>query len=281
MLKKKFTKLVRTICKGELFYGEAIIDNNGTISAVHKIEGDIYGTYHITDTVIRPTKLLSPILPTNIVCIGLNYTQHAKETNLPIPTTPIVFMKTLNSLQDPFEPIIIPRSCISPPQVDYEAELAVVIGKTCKNVTVEEALDYVLGYTCANDVSARIWQSTTTQWCYGKSFDTFCPLGPVLVSPKLIPNPNNLKISATLNGTVMQKSNTSDMIFNVKQLISFLSQGTTLLPGTVILTGTPEGVGFTRKPPIFLARNDTITIEIESIGKLTNPVVEEKPISAL
>jgi len=267
---------------GEVFYGDAIIDSNGTITGVHKIEGDIYGTYHLTDTVIRPTKLLSPIQPTNIICIGLNYTQHAKETNLPIPKLPVVFMKSLNTVQGPLDPIIIPRSCISPPQVDYEAELAVVIGKPCKNVTPEEALDYVLGYTCANDVSARTWQSASSQWCYGKSFDTFCPLGPLLVSPKLIPNPNNLKISATLNGTTMQKSNTSDMIFTVKQLISFLSQGITLLPGTVILTGTPEGVGFTRKPPIFLSQNDTVIIEIESIGKLINSVVhEEKPNSAL
>jgi 2-keto-4-pentenoate hydratase/2-oxohepta-3-ene-1,7-dioic acid hydratase in catechol pathway len=272
----EFTRLVRSYCSGEVFYGEAVTDNQGDVTAIKKIEGDIYGKYRVTDNVVPVTKLLSPIQPTNIICIGLNYKQHAIETNSPIPKLPVVFMKTLNTVQNPFDPIIIPKSCITTPQVDYEAELAVVIGKACRNVSTEDALKYVLGYTCANDVSAREWQASTSQWCYGKSFDTFCPIGPVLVSPKLIPDPNQLQISAVLNGKRVQHSNTADMIFSVKHLISHLSQNMTLLPGTIILTGTPEGVGWIRKPPLLLKESDSVTIEIENIGKLTNPVQNEK-----
>jgi len=153
-----------------------------------------------------------------------------------------------------------------------------VIGKACKNVSKDKALDYVLGYTVANDVSARRWQSTPkggSQWCFAKGFDTFCPLGPVVTSTLVIPNPNRLKLSCVLNGKIVQESNTEDMIFDVPTIIEFLSQGTTLTPGTVILTGTPEGVGFTRKPPIFLSQGDHVTVEVERIGKLTNPVINE------
>jgi len=161
--------------------------------------------------------------------------------------------------------------------VDYECELAVVINRRCKNVSRAEALDYVLGYTCANDVSARDWQRSLGggQWCQAKSFDTFCPLGPVLVTKDEIPNPNNLRIKTVLNGEVMQDWTTSDMVFDVPTLIEFLSASKTLLPGTVILTGTPHGVGFARKPPVWLKSGDTVSIEIEKIGTLTNPVVNE------
>ena len=158
--------------------------------------------------------------------------------------------------------------------MDYECELAVVIGKRCKNVPRGRALEYVLGYTCANDVSARDWQSSKGggQWCRGKTFDTFAPLGPCLVTPEDIPNPNALAIRTIINGEVLQDWNTSDMIFDVPALIEFLSGSTTLLPGTVILTGTPHGVGFARKPPRFLKPGDRVSIEIEKIGTLTNPV---------
>ena len=161
--------------------------------------------------------------------------------------------------------------------MDYECELAVVIGKAAKNVSKEKALDYVLGYTCANDVSARDWQRTFggSQWCRGKTFDTFCPLGPVLVTADEIPNPNQLAIKTILNGKTMQDLNTNDMIFDVPTLISFLSGSTTLLPGTVILTGTPQGVGMAMNPPVWLKSGDVVTIEIEKIGSLTNPVVDE------
>jgi 2-keto-4-pentenoate hydratase/2-oxohepta-3-ene-1,7-dioic acid hydratase in catechol pathway len=158
--------------------------------------------------------------------------------------------------------------------VDYECELAVVIGKACKNVSKANALDYVLGYTCANDVSARDWQLKFGggQWCRGKTFDTFAPLGPCLVLKDEIPDPNKLRIQTVLNGSVMQDWNTDDMIFDVPALIEFLSGDTTLLPGTVILTGTPHGIGAARKPPVFLKDGDVVTIEIEKIGSLTNPV---------
>ena len=162
--------------------------------------------------------------------------------------------------------------------MDYEAELAVVIGKAAKNVTRENALSHVLGYTCANDVSARDWQKEGggSQWCRGKSFDTFCPLGPWLVTPDEIPNPNALHISTKVNGETLQDSSTGDMIFDVATLIEFLSGSTTLLPGTVILTGTPSGVGMARTPPRWLQAGDTVTVEIEKIGALTNPVTEER-----
>jgi 2-keto-4-pentenoate hydratase/2-oxohepta-3-ene-1,7-dioic acid hydratase in catechol pathway len=162
-------------------------------------------------------------------------------------------------------------------KVDYECELAVVIGKTCKNATEENALDYVLGYTCANDVSARDWQIEWGggQWCRGKTFDTFAPMGPCLVTKDEIEDPNNLAIKTILNGEAVQDWNTNDMIFNVKQLITFLSGSTTLLPGTVILTGTPQGVGAARKPPLFIKTGDSMTIEIEKIGALMNPVINE------
>jgi 2-keto-4-pentenoate hydratase/2-oxohepta-3-ene-1,7-dioic acid hydratase in catechol pathway len=159
--------------------------------------------------------------------------------------------------------------------VDYECELAVVIGKTARNVKRENALDYVLGYTCANDVSARDWQMKWGggQWCRGKTFDTFAPMGPCLVLKDEIPDPNTLRIKTILNGDVMQDWNTDDMIFDVPTLIEFLSGDTTLLPGTVILTGTPHGIGAARKPPVFLRAGDTVSIEIEKIGTLTNPVI--------
>ena len=158
--------------------------------------------------------------------------------------------------------------------MDYEAELAIVIGTACKDVSEAEALDYVLGYTCGNDVSARYWQNNNGgNWGWGKGFDTLCPIGPVLVTKEAIPDPQALTIKSILNGQEMQSSHTSDMIFTCARVVSWLSQDTTLLPGTVILTGTPEGVGYARDPPVFLKPGDQITIEIENIGSLTNPVV--------
>jgi 2-keto-4-pentenoate hydratase/2-oxohepta-3-ene-1,7-dioic acid hydratase in catechol pathway len=161
--------------------------------------------------------------------------------------------------------------------VDYECELAVVIGRACKNVTRAEAVNYILGYTAANDVSARDWQKSRggSQWCRGKMFDTFCPLGPCLVTPDEIPNPNALAIRTLINGEVLQDWNTDDMIFDVPALIEFLSGSTTLLPGTVILTGTPHGVGMARTPPRWLQPGDRVTVEVEKIGVLTNPVISE------
>ena len=241
-----------------------------------EIDGDIYENPVVSDRAAQVHKLLAPIVPAAILCIGLNYRKHAEEGGKPIPEFPVLFMKTPAALQHPNDPIVLPRKLRSN-TVDYECELAVVIGKKCRNVSKQNALDYVLGYTCGNDVSARDWQSKWggTQWCRGKTFDTFCPLGPALVTRDEIPNPNRLQIRTILNGQVMQEANTDDMIFDVPTLIEFLSGSTTLLPGTVIMTGTPHGVGFARKPPVWLKAGDSCTIEIEQIGKLTNPVVEE------
>ena len=185
-------------------------------------------------------------------------------------------MKGVHTVQHPGQPILIPQWMPST-QVDFECELAVVIGRRCKNVARSEALDYVLGYTCANDVSARDWQKKGggPQWCRGKGFDTFCPLGPVLVTRDEIPDPRTLKLRTRVNGEILQDSSTSDMIFDVATLIEFLSGSTTLLPGTVILTGTPQGVGMARNPPRFLQPGDDVTVEIEGIGALQNPVALE------
>ncbi|GJL53998.1 MAG: hypothetical protein NPIRA02_11300 [Nitrospirales bacterium] len=254
-----------------IHYGTPIDETSAQL-----IDGDVFGTYTITETITPIHKLLAPIVPPTILCIGLNYRAHAEETGAKLPEYPVLFIKAANSLNNPGDPIVIPT--IAPAEVDYECELAIVIGKPAKNVSRQDALDYVLGYTCANDVSARGWQKNGggKQWCRGKSFDTFCPLGPVLVTKDEIPTPNSLKIKTTLNDKTMQDSTTSDMIFDIPTLISFLSEGTTLLPGTVILTGTPPGVGFARKPPVFLKPGDQVTIEIEHIGMLINPVLEEE-----
>jgi 2-keto-4-pentenoate hydratase/2-oxohepta-3-ene-1,7-dioic acid hydratase in catechol pathway len=258
------------------------LDSNGSIhfgaeqadSSVRRIAGDIYGLHTFTHEPAKVMKLLAPIVPAQILCIGLNYRQHAAETGAKIPERPILFVKGINTLQHPGEPIEIPTRLAST-EVDYECELAVVIGRTCKNVSRDRALDYVLGYTCANDVSARDHQLKLGggQWCRGKFFDTFAPLGPCLVTPDEIPDPNALRIATILNGARVQDSNTSDMIFDVPAIIAYLSGSTTLVPGTVILTGTPQGVGMAAKPvPRWLKPGDSVSIEIEKIGTLTNPV---------
>ncbi len=244
--------------------------------SVERLTGDLYAGLTPTGETGTVQKLLAPLAPTAILCIGLNYKHHAAESGMKPPELPILFVKGLNTLQNPGDPIEIPTKLASD-EVDYECELAVVIGKPCKNVKRENALEYVLGYTCANDVSARDWQIKRGggQWCRGKFFDTFAPLGPCLVTTDEIPNPNTLKIKTILNGDTVQDWNTDDMIFDVPALIEFLSGSTTLLPGTVILTGTPHGVGMAAKPPRWLKNGDSVTIEIEKIGQLTNPVTLE------
>ncbi len=259
-------------------------DRNGNIShgalepdgTVRQIQGDLFGSFQLADSLSFPGKILAPIIPTGILCIGLNYKRHAAESGMAIPEYPVLFVKGLNSLQNPGDPIEIPASLPSG-EVDYECELAIVIGKRCKNVTRDRAMDYVLGFTCANDVSARDWQIKKGggQWCRGKTFDTFCPLGPAIVTRDEIRDPNALRICTLLNGETVQDWNTGDMIFDVPALIGFLSGSTTLLPGTVILTGTPHGVGMAAKPPRWLKPGDIVTIDIEGIGALTNPVVPE------
>jgi len=241
------------------------------------IAGDLFGDFSVTGETARVQKLLAPVEPAAFLCIGLNYRRHAEETGAKLPEYPVVFFKLPGAVQNPGDPIVLPRHLRSD-EVDYECELAVVIGRRCKNVPRRQALEHVLGYTCANDVSARDWQIKRGggQWCRGKTFDTFAPLGPALVTTDEIPNPNALPIRTTINGERRQDWNTGDMIFDVPALIEFLSGSTTLLPGTVLLTGTPHGVGMGAKPPRWLLAGDTVTVEIEKIGALTNPVEEER-----
>ena len=240
------------------------------------INGDIFGDYTVTGDSKKIKKILPPVSPPNVFALGFSYGKHAEETDVKYPEIPVVFIKATSSIVGQGEPIILPKA--GPEEVDYEAELAVIIGKKVKNVAVSNAGKYIFGYTCANDVSARDWQfhKQKHQWARGKSFDTFCPIGPYIVTADELEDPDKLTIKSVLNGNVMQNSSTSDMFFTVAEIVSNLSQSITLLPGTIIMTGTPEGVGFTREPPVFLRGGDTISVIIERIGELTNPVVIEK-----
>lgn len=207
--------------------------------------------------------------PEKIVCVGLNYRDHAEEQGTELPEAPLLFAKWPNTLIGPGEPIVIPPIT---KQVDYEAELGVVIGRRVRGTSAENALDAVAGYLCLNDVSARDLQFSDGQWVRGKSLDTFCPVGPHFVSADDVPDPQALSIRALVNGEVLQDSNTSNMIFSVAEIVAHVSQAITLEPGDLIATGTPAGVGAFRDPPIWLEPGDEVTIEIESIGALTNPV---------
>jgi len=264
-------KIIRFESGGGIHLGHEHADGRVT-----RLEGDLCGPLRDTGVVMQVGKRLAPLDPRDILCIGLNYKAHAAESNAAPPAHPVLFLKNSGTVQNPGDPIVLPRKLRSD-EVDYECELAVVIGKTCHNVSRADALGHVLGYTCANDVSARDWQRNGGggQWCRGKTFATFCPLGPVLVTADEIPDPNTLSIRTILNGHVMQDWNTDDMIFDVPTLIEFLSASMVLRTGTVILTGTPHGVGFARQPPVFLQAGDTVSVEISGIGTLTNPVVEE------
>lgn len=213
---------------------------------------------------------LAPVpRPGKLICIGLNYRDHAAESNMAIPERPVVFSKFSTAVNAPGEAVVLPATS---EQVDYEAELAVVIGRRAKNVSTKSAFDYVLGYTGFNDVSARDFQFADGQWQRGKSCDTFAPMGPFIVTADEIPDPHKLSIKLRLNGKTMQDSNTDQLIFGVPELIAFLSETITLEPGDVIATGTPPGVGFARKPPVFLKHGDQMEVEIEKIGTLNSVV---------
>ncbi|MFG0258697.1 MAG: fumarylacetoacetate hydrolase family protein [Phycisphaerales bacterium JB043] len=219
----------------------------------------------------------SPLPLRWVIGVGRNYADHAAERGADVPERPMLFTKNPASLATHEEPIVIPACCTDPEQVDYEAELAIVIGSPAKNLTHANALDHVLGYTCANDVSARWWQKKGSggQFHRGKSFDTFCPLGPHVTPVSDIPDPQSLTITGVLNGDVVQSDTTASMVFSVTELLVRISEGVTLLPGTVILTGTPAGVGAAQDPPRFLRPGDTFEVTIESIGTLRNPVVAD------
>ncbi len=242
-----------------------------------RLGGNLFQGLRDTGEPIQVKTLLAPLEPAAVFCIGLNYERHAAEANLPLPEYPAVFMKNPAAITGPDSPVLIPHVCREIPEVDYEAELGVVIGTKAKNVSEEKALEYVAGYVCANDISARRWQkhAGAGQWVRGKSFDTFCPLGPFLVTADEIEDVQNLSIQCLVNGKMLQDSNTNDMIFSVARIIAYLSESTTLLPGTLILTGTPEGVGFVRNPPVYLAPGDMLETRIQDMGVLKNPVVAE------
>jgi 2-keto-4-pentenoate hydratase/2-oxohepta-3-ene-1,7-dioic acid hydratase in catechol pathway len=212
--------------------------------------------------------------PNKMICVGLNYKRHAEETNMPLPQYPILFNKFNNTLAGHGEEISLPKVSA---KVDYEAELVIVIGKEAKYIDKENALDYVFGYCCVNDLSARDLQMRTQQWLLGKSCDGFSPLGPYLVTADEVGNPNELAIRCIVNGEVRQNSNTADMIFHCDEIVSYISQHMTLVPGDVILTGTPEGVilGYPEDKQIWLQDGDVVSIEIEKLGKLTNRMVSE------
>jgi acylpyruvate hydrolase len=210
--------------------------------------------------------------PQKIICIGVNYADHAAETGQAPPPYPTVFAKFANTLAASGDPIVLPSASAMP---DYEGELAVVIGRPGRQITEHDALDYVAGYTAFNDVSARDFQGHTSQWTMGKSPDTFGPLGLALVTADEIPDPQKLELRTMVNGEVLQQASTADMVFTVRQLIAYLSQTMTLLPGDVIATGTPSGIGAARTPPRFLRPGDTVVISIDGVTGLTNPVVGE------
>jgi 2-keto-4-pentenoate hydratase/2-oxohepta-3-ene-1,7-dioic acid hydratase in catechol pathway len=222
---------------------------------------------------LESVKLAAPIPnPDKIICIGLNYSDHAAETGSPLPDFPIVFSKYSNTVIGEGDSIVLPRVT---DMVDYEAELGFVIGRTARYVAESDALDYVAGYLPINDVSARDYQSRTSQWTMGKTFDTFAPMGPALVTADEVPDPHNLKIRLLIDGEVLQDSNTDKLIFNIPQLIASLSEVMTLEPGDIVSTGTPPGVGMARKPQRWLKAGDSVQVEIEHLGTLTNPVVAE------
>lgn len=233
-------------------------------AAVRRLSGDTVGQLP------GDARLGPPIAdPDKIVCLGLNYRDHAEETGLPLPPAPMLFAKFRNSLAGPADDIVLPRVS---ERVDYEAELAVVIGRTCKDVTESEALDYVAGAMAFNDVTARDVQHQTSQWMAGKAIDSFAPCGPALVLAEELGDLQGLDIRTRVNGRTVQDSNTSRMIFSVAETVAFLSRLMTLSPGDIIATGTPAGVGFQRVPPVLLGDGDIVEVEIEGIGSLSNPV---------
>lgn len=208
--------------------------------------------------------------PDKIICLGVNYREHAAEAQQELPAVPMFFAKFRNSLIGPTSPILLPRAST---QVDYEGELAVIIGQRCKEVAEQEALQYVAGYTIMNDVSARDVQMQTSQWTAGKAVDTFAPMGPGIVLASSIPNPQTLTLTTRVNEQVVQHDTTANMVFSVASTIAFLSSLMTLEPGDIIATGTPSGVGFKRTPPLFLHDGDVVEVEIERIGRIRNPVI--------
>ncbi|KFA64204.1 hypothetical protein S40285_00821 [Stachybotrys chlorohalonatus IBT 40285] len=281
-----FSRLVRFLAKdGLTYYGDAILPRGvsdiAKAQAARVIKGDIFGKHEVTDQVAHIRLLLSPLAPTDVGtlrCLGLNYALHAQESGLPEPKYPVLFYKPSTAASGPTDPIPVPLMAQQGTGLDYECELVVVIGKPCSNVTEADALDYVLGYAVGNDVSHRDWQIKHGggQWSLGKGFDGWAPFGPGIVSTSLIQDPQSLRIWTKLNGKTVQDGTTSDQIFKVRQMLAFLSQGVTLLPGDLIFTGTPSGVGMGRKPPLWLQDGDVVEVGLDQVGTCTNKVEFQK-----
>jgi 2-keto-4-pentenoate hydratase/2-oxohepta-3-ene-1,7-dioic acid hydratase in catechol pathway len=252
-------KIMRFVYREEMAYGVV------TGETLRKIEGWPSSSYTISeeDLPIKDVKILPPLMPSKIVAVGLNYASHVTEMNIDrkAPAAPLLFLKPPTTIIGPGEGTFYPEKCKA---LHYEGELGVIIKKRTRMIRPDEALDHVLGYTCLNDVTARDWQATDGQWTRGKSYDTFCPIGPVIDLD--IKNPNALKIETRLNGQVKQSASTADLLFKVEELVSYISHHMTLLPGDIIATGTPEGVG-----PMKVG--DTVEVEIEEIGVLRNQVI--------
>jgi len=255
-------RIARFSSNGQIHLGQLIDDQSA-----RRIDGDLFGKFIVTDQILKVDKLLAPLVPTDILCIGLNYREHAAESGSAVPVNPMLFIKASNTLANPGDGIPIPKLST---QIDYEAELAVVIGKTAKNISADQVFDYIFGYTIANDVSARDLQNRDGQWARAKGMDTFCPLGPVIVTRDEIPDPHTLTIKTFVNAEQMQNSSTSLLMRRIPELVSYLSQTFTLQPGDIILTGTPSGVGAGMKPPRFLEQGMVVRVEIENIGVLEN-----------
>jgi 2-keto-4-pentenoate hydratase/2-oxohepta-3-ene-1,7-dioic acid hydratase in catechol pathway len=222
---------------------------------------------------VADVRLLAPIpRPPKFICVGLNYRDHAREAGMEIPTVPTIFSKFTNVVIGPGAPIVLPKVSKRP---DYEAEFAFVIGAGGRNISASDAFHHVFGYTIVNDVSARDYQMVTSQWLMGKTFDTFAPMGPWIVTRDEIADPHALDISLEIGGEILQHSNTRELVFGVPALIEYISSVVTLEPGDVVATGTPAGVGFARKPPRYLRAGDDVVIRIQGIGELRNPVIDE------
>ncbi|KAF2099147.1 hypothetical protein NA57DRAFT_56768 [Rhizodiscina lignyota] len=282
-----FSRLVRFLAKdGRTYYGDAIlppgVTDIGKITQARVLRGSPWSKFEVTDRIADVRLLLTPLDRSDIGtvrCLGLNYAEHAKESGNPLPKYPVLFYKPITAVTGPFDPIPLSSPTLEVEGVDYECELVAIIGKECRGVSESEALDYVAGYTVGNDVSHREWQKYRggSQWSLGKGYDGWAPMGPGIVSSKIIKDPQKLRIMTKLNGRVVQDSNTADMIFGVAETISFLSQGHTLLPGDLIFTGTPQGVGMAMNPPLYMKDGDVVEVYLEGVGSCVNTVENEKP----
>jgi 2-keto-4-pentenoate hydratase/2-oxohepta-3-ene-1,7-dioic acid hydratase in catechol pathway len=263
----------QVIALGQAGFPDMLAILCGGDAARAKIENLIYSPPADATFALSDVSLLAPVpRPPKLICVGLNYRDHAIESKMEIPTVPTIFSKFSSAVIGPGVPIVLPKNSTRP---DYEAEFAFVIGKGGRHIAAEDWQQHVAGYTLINDVSARDFQMATTQWLMGKTFDTFAPMGPHLVTADEISDPHALDISLTINGEELQHSNTRELIFKIPELVAFLSSVITLEPGDVVSTGTPAGVGFARKPPRYLRAGDEVVVRVDQIGELRNPVIAE------